>query len=111
MKKVLLILPVVLCITIGCAHKEVTEQETIVQEENHISETQKEHYRENIALKHHNENYVSYEYQNVRIDEIAKLAAYYCEQKGADKKAYLREIVMRENHSRLATFDCINLQK
>ena len=106
MKKTLLILPLVLCVTLACAQK---EKQIVVSEENYVSDAEKMHYKENIVEKRRGENYVSYEYQNVRIDEIAALAAYYCEQKG--KKAYLREIVMRENHSRLATFDCIDLQK
>lgn len=107
MKKTLLILPLVLCAVMACANKE--SEQIIVSEENYVSEADIAHYRENIVEKRRTENYVSYEYQNVRIDEIATLAAYYCEERG--KKAYLREIVMRENHSRLATFDCIDLQK
>lgn len=108
MQKTLLILPVVLCVTLACVQK---NKQIVVREENYISEEQKAHYRENIVEKRRGENYVSYEYQNVRIDEIARLAAYYCAQKGEDKQAHLREIVMRENHSRLATFDCVSLQK
>lgn len=107
MQKKLLILPVALCFA-ACA---VPNEQVVVREENYVSEAQKAHYRENIVEKRRGENYVSYEYQNVRIDEIADLAAYYCAQKGSNKKAFLREIVMRENHSRLATFDCVDLQK
>jgi len=106
MKKTLLILPVVLCALAACSNE---PKQIVVSEENYISEADMAHYRENIVEKRRSDHHVSYEYQNVRIDEVATLAAYYCEQKG--KKAYLREIVMRENHSRLATFDCIDLQK
>ena len=109
MKKIFLMMSVILCMTVACANN---EKQVVVCEENYqgnyFSEADKAHYRENIVEKRRGERYVSYEYQNVRIDEIAALAAYYCEQKS--KKAYLREIVMRENHSRLATFDCVDLQ-
>ena len=104
MKKTFLILPILLCVTLACAQKQI-----VVSEENYISDAEKMRYKENIVEKRRGENYVSYEYQNVRINDIATLAAYYCAQKGKD--AYLREIVMRENHSRLATFDCVDLQK
>ena len=67
-------------------------------------------YKENIVLKQHGKDFVSYEYRNVRIDELAPLAINYCLDNTDGKKAYLREIVMRENHAKLATFDCIDLQ-
>ena len=90
----------------ACANE---QKQIVVSEEDYIPEADIAHYRENIVEKRRSDRHVSYEYKDVRIDEIAALAADYCEQKG--KKAYLREIVMRENHSRLATFDCIDLQK
>ena len=34
----------------------------------------------------------------------------YCNEKNPKQTAQLREIVMRENHARLATFDCVDLQ-
>ena len=101
-------MPFILCVTLGCAQKQKT---AIIQEKVEVSDTQKTLDSGNIILKRHTEHYVSYEYQNVRIDKVALLAAEYCEKKSTNKKAYLREIVMRENHSRLATFDCIDLQK
>ena len=108
MRKTLLILPAVLLMTFACANN---EKQITVRKENYVSGADQAHYKDNIVEKRRGENYVSYEYQNVRIDEIAALAAYYCKQKSASKDAYLREIVMRENHSRLATFDCVDLQK
>ena len=79
-------------------------------EKNHISEIDLKRYKENIIEKRRTETSVSYEYRDVRIDELSPLAAHYCNQKDQTKTAKLREIVMRENHSRLATFDCVDLQ-
>ena len=79
-------------------------------EKNYISDIDLKRYKENIIEKRRTETSVSYEYRDVRIDELSPLAAHYCNQKDQRKTAKLREIVMRENHSRLATFDCVDLQ-
>ncbi len=81
-----------------------------MEEKNYISDIDLNRYKENIVEKRRNETSVSYEYRDVRIDELTPLAAHYCNQKNQKQTAKLREIVMRENHSRLATFDCVDLQ-
>ena len=66
-------------------------------------------YKQNIALKEKGENFVVYEYKDVRVDELASLAIKYCEDNVPGTQAYLREIVLYRNHARRATFDCVNL--
>lgn len=73
-----------------------------------VEEAEPNRYRHNVALKAHNADFVSYEYKNIRIDELAALAIRYCDEQGG-KKAYLRQIVLHQNHNRIATFDCKNL--
>ena len=107
MKKTILFLPFISILIFACTNQ---NKQINVSSENYISDEDRARYQENIVEKRRGENFVSYEYKDVRIDEIAPLAAYYCKQK-ANKKAHLREIIMRENHSRLATFDCVDLQK
>lgn len=68
-------------------------------------------YRQNISIKNQGEDFITYEYKDVRIDELAPLAIKYCEDKSSDKQAYLREIVLYRNNLRRATFDCLNLAK
>ena len=68
-------------------------------------------YRQNISVKNQGENFVTYEYKDVRVDELAPLAIKYCEDISPEKQAYLREIVLYRNNLRRATFDCINLAK
>ena len=50
-------------------------------------------------------NFVVYEYSNVRIDEIAPIAAIYCHDRG-NKQALLYDINLRPDNSRRATFMC-----
>lgn len=67
-----------------------------------------ERYRQNVAVKAQTPDFVTYEYKDIRIDELAPLAAVYCDNQGG-KQAYLREIVLYRNNLRRATFDCLNL--
>ena len=64
MQKVLLVLSLILCVA-ACAAQ---NKQVVVREENYISDAEKARYRENVVEKRRGENYVSYEYQNVRID-------------------------------------------
>ena len=68
-----------------------------------------ERFRRNIATKVMGEDYVVYEYVDVRIDDVATLASRYCYETTEGKKAYLRDIYMYKNHKRRATFDCVDL--
>ena len=66
-------------------------------------------YRRNIVAKTMGEDYVIYEYSDVKIEDVATLAYHYCQDTNPGKKAYLRDIYMTKNHKRRATFDCVNL--
>ncbi|MDO4161616.1 MAG: hypothetical protein Q4D80_01250 [Pseudomonadota bacterium] len=68
-----------------------------------------ERFYRNISTKAMGEDYVVYEYMDVRIDDVATLASRYCFETTEGKKAYLRDIYMYKNHKRRATFDCVNL--
>lgn len=68
-----------------------------------------ERYRQNIVVKAAGENYVVYEYADVRVDDVASLASAYCFENTNGKKAYLRDIYMYRNNKRRATFDCVDL--
>lgn len=64
---------------------------------------------DNVRIKEKNPHYITYEYKDVRIDEIAFLASRYCDEQGK-KKAYLHDSILYKNYSRRATFDCLELQ-
>ena len=50
-------------------------------------------------------NYVVYEYINIRVDEIAPVAAIYCNDQGG-KQASLYNIELRPNNRRRVVFAC-----
>ena len=50
-------------------------------------------------------DFVTYEYKDIRVDEIAPVAAVYCHDRGG-KQASLYEITMRPDNSRRAIFVC-----
>ena len=52
-----------------------------------------------------NSNYVVYEYMNIRVDEIAPVAALYCNDQGG-KQASLYNIELRPNNRRRVVFAC-----
>ena len=52
-----------------------------------------------------NSNYVVYEYSDIRVDEIAPVAAIYCHDHGG-RKSSLYDINLRPDHKRRATFVC-----
>lgn len=103
MKKLCLLLAI--CLLAGCATKTTNDDLRAVTVEDEAR------YKENIAVKAEGQDFVSYEYKNVRIDEIAPLAIAYCFENADGKNAYLREIVLNKNKTRLATFDCIDIAK
>ena len=67
-----------------------------------------ERYRQNVAVKARSADFVTYEYKDIRIDELAPLAAEYCDAVSG-KQAYLKEVVLYRNNLRRATFDCVSL--
>ncbi len=66
-------------------------------------------YRSNIVVKTMGDDYVIYEYVDIRVDKVATLAAQYCYETNPGTSAYLRDIYLQKNHKRRATFDCIDL--
>lgn len=54
-------------------------------------------------------DYVTYQYKNVRVDEISPLASLYCADVSYIASPYLREVSMYHNGFMRATFDCVNI--
>lgn len=65
-----------------------------------------ERFADNVRIKMQDEYSITYEYKDVRIDEIAFMASEYCHEQG-DKRAVLHDSQLFKNFSRRATFDCI----
>ncbi|MBE6458928.1 MAG: hypothetical protein IJW72_06710 [Alphaproteobacteria bacterium] len=49
--------------------------------------------------------FVTYEYRDIGVDEVAPIAALYCQERG-NLQAALYEITMHRNNARRATFVC-----
>lgn len=54
-------------------------------------------------------DFVTYQYKNVRVDEISPLASMYCADIAYGGSPYLREVSMYHNSFMRATFDCVSL--
>lgn len=59
----------------------------------------------NVTVVQKASNFVTYEYKNIRVDELAAVATLYCQDHG-DRQAVLHDIQLHPNHSRRATFYC-----
>lgn len=55
------------------------------------------------------DDYVTYQYKNVRVDEISPLASLYCADVSYSASPYLREVSMYHDGFMRATFDCVNI--
>ena len=64
---------------------------------------------DNVVIKARSENYVTYEYKDVRVDELAPIASRYCLEHG-NRTAVLRSVILYKNYARRATFDSLRLQ-
>ena len=62
-------------------------------------------YARNVSVSSHSQYEVTYEYKNIRVDELGAIAALYCQDHG-EKQAWLDKITLQRNNSRLATFIC-----
>ena len=61
---------------------------------------------EHITIVGKTSNYVIYEYANIRVDEVAPIAAVYCNDKGGGRQASLYDITLHQNNRPRATFVC-----
>ncbi|MCQ2741133.1 MAG: hypothetical protein MJ210_03335 [Alphaproteobacteria bacterium] len=61
---------------------------------------------EHVRIVEKTSNFVIYEYINIRIDEVAPLAALYCNDKANGRQAELYNIELRPDNRRRATFIC-----
>lgn len=102
MKKILFLLTTILIIS-GCA---TTSQPQRADEEveayNRLTG--------NISIKEKGRYSITYEYKDVRVDDIAVLAARYCKET-YNTQAHLKSVTLHKNNYRLATFHCHDLQE
>lgn len=106
-----LVLVSIMCVLLSSCSRTNVDTNTTNFASNDVYADDMERFRQNVSVKEQGEDFVIYEYKDIRIDELAPLAIKYCEDKANGMSAYLREIVLYRNHLRRATFDCQNLAK
>jgi hypothetical protein len=73
--------------------------------DNEYKEPKYNYLADHVNIIEQTSNFVIYEYVDVRIDEIAPLAALYCNDEGG-RQASLYDIGLWQNNRRRATFIC-----
>lgn len=73
-----------------------------------LYENDADRYAKNILVKESSDDTIIYEYKDVRIDEIAGLAAKHCNKVG--RRAVLQHTYLHKNNKMRATFVCTILQ-
>lgn len=74
-------------------------------QQNGVPEPDYKRFVNNVKVISESATHVTYEYRNIRVDELAVLAALYCNDQ-TDKQAYLDKIILQPDHSRRAVFIC-----
>ena len=64
---------------------------------------------DNVFVVSEGSDFVTYQYKNVRVDEISPMASLYCADTSFGASPYLREVSMYHNGFMRATFDCVSL--
>ncbi len=58
-----------------------------------------------VKIMDQSENSITYEYSDVRIDQVSVLATQYC-QEMSGQKAFLDKVILYKNNARRAKFNC-----
>ena len=85
----------------GCSHTSFFEEQKFEE----LSSAEYSDFAKNVIVVKQTEDSVEYEYKNIRVDDMAVLAAIYCHEHN-HKKAYLDTIQLYHNNSRRARFVC-----
>ena len=102
MTRYLIVLSFLVPLLSGCASERVQTTENAYASDY-------ERFFQNVIVKEKSPYRVTYEYKDVRLDEVAYLASRYCHEQDG-KAAYLHDSVLYRNFTRRATFDCAELQ-
>lgn len=70
-----------------------------------LTEAEYADYAKNVTIAGQGDNFVIYEYRNIRVDDLAVLAALYCKDHN-NTRAYLDNITLYHNNARRAKFMC-----
>ena len=100
MSKIYLLIAFVTVSVCACSTSKISDTDLYKSDE--------ERYASNIVVKEQTFDKIVYEYKDVRIDEIASLAAKHCNKEGL--RAVLAQTALFRNNRMRATFVCEGLQ-
>jgi len=92
----------------GCISETSMIKAPIVDKSIAVDASEYKSFGSRVAIKATGDNAVTYEYRDVRVDELMPLAAHYCSEHG-NRTAILRKINLYHGYYRRVTFDCVNL--
>lgn len=92
----------------SCVSEGAVIKAPVVSKDVKVDESEYKSFSRRVAVKGGNDNFVTYEYRDIRVDEIMPLAAHYCSEHG-DRTAILRKINLYHGYYRRVTFDCVRL--
>ena len=92
----------------SCVSESAVIKAPAVSKDVKVDETEYKSFANRISVKEQNPNSVTYEYRDIRVDEMMPLAAHYCREHG-NRTAIMRKINLYHGYYRRVTFDCVNL--
>lgn len=92
----------------SCISESAAIKAPVVSKDVKVNAADYESFSRRVAVKAKSDNFVTYEYRDIRVDELMPLAAHYCSEHG-DRTAILRKINLYHGYYRRVTFDCVRL--
>lgn len=92
----------------SCISESAAIKAPVVDKNVKVDAADYESFARRVAVKAKSDNFVTYEYRDIRVDELMPLAAHYCREHG-DRTAVLRKINLYHGYYRRVTFDCVRL--
>ncbi|MDR1693910.1 MAG: membrane lipoprotein lipid attachment site-containing protein [Lactobacillaceae bacterium] len=105
MKKVLFLIGTILAVS-ACSSSNTDYETQTVQNDDEIYQR----FIDNVSIKEKGPYSITYEYKDIRVDDIAVFAAKYCKET-YNTYAHLKSVALHKNNYRLATFHCHDLQQ
>ncbi|MBR1648839.1 MAG: hypothetical protein IJ689_04495 [Alphaproteobacteria bacterium] len=92
----------------SCISESAVIKAPLVDKNVKVNENDYRSFARRVAIKGQSDNFITYEYRDIRVDELMPLAAHYCREHG-DRTAVLRKINLHHGYYRRVTFDCVRL--
>ena len=92
----------------SCLSESAVIKAPAVSKDVKVNESDYQSFSRRVAVKGSSDNFITYEYRDIRVDELMPLAAHYCSEHG-NRTAILRKINLYHGYYRRVTFDFVRL--